>query len=266
VTWFVDTALVAAVVGAVVAAPLPEVIARLPEPEPDPEEHELVPADNEAEFARPVDDPKELYADLARVPGLRWGLVVACGLAAGAIGGRVGWHLSLVYLLYLVPVCAALAVVDWRTRYLPKRLVLPSYAVVGVVVLVAALVTHDGASLERAVLGWLSAYAFFFVLWFVIPRGMAYGDVRLSGLLGLALGWLGLQQLVLGLYTGFLLGGVLGVLLSALKVFHHRHSPFGPYMVLGAFLGAAFPGQLGGAYGWVVSGLTDGVGALVNAF
>ena len=56
-------------------------IARLPEPEPDPEEHALVAAENEAEFARPVDDPKELYAELARVPGLRWGLVVACALS-----------------------------------------------------------------------------------------------------------------------------------------------------------------------------------------
>jgi leader peptidase (prepilin peptidase)/N-methyltransferase len=71
---------------------------------------------------------------------------------------------------------------------------------------------------------------------------------------------------VLGLYTGFLLGGVLGLLLNALKVFHHKHSPFGPYMVLGAFLGAAFPGQLGLGYGWVVSGLTDGISALVDAF
>jgi leader peptidase (prepilin peptidase)/N-methyltransferase len=266
VTWFVDTALVAAVVGAVAAAPLPEVIGRLPEPEPDPEEHELVAAENEAEFARPVDDPKEPYAELARVPGLRWGLVAACALAAGAVGGRVGWHWSLVYLLYLVPVCAALAVIDWRTRYLPKRLVVPSYAVVGAVVVLAAVVTQDLASLERAVIGWLSAYFFYLLLWFLIPRGMAYGDVRLAGLLGLALGWLGVQQLVLGLYTGFLLGGVLGLLLSALKVFHHRHSPFGPYMVLGAFLGAAFPGQLGEAYGWVVGGLSDGIGALVNAF
>jgi leader peptidase (prepilin peptidase)/N-methyltransferase len=266
VTWFVDTAVVAAAVGALAAAPLPEVIARLPEPEPEPEEHALVAADNESQFARPVDEPKELYTDLARVPGLRWGLVGSCAIAAGAIGGRVGWHLSLVYLLYLVPVCAALAVIDWRTRYLPKRLVLPSYAVVGAVVVVAAVATHDRASLERAVAGWLAAYAFFFVIWFVIPRGMAYGDVRLSGLLGLALGWLGLQQLVLGLYTGFLLGGVLGLVLNALKVFHHRHSPFGPYMVLGAFLGAAFPGQLGLGYGWVVNGLTEGIGALVDAF
>jgi leader peptidase (prepilin peptidase)/N-methyltransferase len=171
-----------------------------------------------------------------------------------------------VYLLYLVPVCAALAVIDWRTRYLPKRLVLPSYAVVGVVVVAAALVTRDTSSLERAVIGWLAAYVFFFLLWFVMPRGMAYGDVRLSGLLGLALGWLGLQQLVLGLYTGFLLGGVLGLLLNALKVFHHKHSPFGPYMVLGAFLAAAFPGQLGLTYGWVVTGLTDGISAVVDAF
>jgi hypothetical protein len=37
-------------------------------------------------------------------------------------------------------------------------------------------------------------------------------------------------------------------------------------MVLGAFLGVAFPGQLGEAYGWVVGGLSNGIGTLVNAF
>jgi hypothetical protein len=37
-------------------------------------------------------------------------------------------------------------------------------------------------------------------------------------------------------------------------------------MVLGAFLAAAFPGQLGLTYGWVVTGLTDGISAVVDAF
>ena len=38
---------------------------------------------------------------------------------------------ALLFLLYLVPVGVALAVVDWRTRFLPTRLIAPSYVVVG---------------------------------------------------------------------------------------------------------------------------------------
>jgi leader peptidase (prepilin peptidase)/N-methyltransferase len=92
-------------------------------------------------------------------------------------------------------------------------------------------------------------------MWFIYPRGLGYGDVRLSGLLALTLGWLGPAPLVLGIYTGFLLGGFGGLLLSAVRVFHRRHYPFGPFMVVGAWAGIVFTSQLGGGYGWVVTRL-----------
>lgn len=252
-TWFLDTALAAGAVGAVSGAFVPRLIARVPEPAPEPEPS-LTPAHDEASFSRPVDGPKELYADVAALPGLRWKAAAASGLAAGLMGGRVGWHPALLILLYLVPVCVALAVVDWRTRYLPTWLIAPSYAVVGALVVLSALLTSDWEALRLSAVGWVSAYLLFAALW-LLPGGMAYGDVRLAGVLGMALGWLGVAPLVLGLYTGFLLGGVAGLALSGLKVFHHRHSPFGPHMVLGALLGVVVPDQLGAAYGWVLSGL-----------
>ena len=97
-TWYLLPSLVAAVVGAATGALLPRVIARLPEPEPDPSPAEdgavdgLVPAKTEAELARPVDEPKELYADLARRPGLAWKLAVATGLAsARSSAAGSGW-------------------------------------------------------------------------------------------------------------------------------------------------------------------------------
>ena len=267
-TWYLDTALSAGAVGVVAGAFVPHVIARLPEPVPDPEPalDPLQPAENEAEFSRPLDDPKEPYTEVAALSGLRWNAAVASGLAAGLLGGRVGWDPALLFLLYLTPVCVALSVVDWRTRYLPTRLIAPSYGVVGGLVLLAFAVSSDRDALVHAVVGWLATFGVFFASWFVSPRLVSYGDVRLAGLLGMALGWLGVQQLVLGMYTGFLLGGIGGLLLSAVRVFHHRHVPFGPFMILGAFLGAAFPGQLGAGYGWLVNGVTVAIGALVDAF
>ena len=73
----------------------------------------------------------------------------------------------------------------------------------------------------------------------------------------MALGWLGVGPLVLGLYTAFLLGGIGGLLLSAMRIFHRRHYPFGPFLVLGAWLGAVFTSQLAAAYGWVVNGIVS---------
>lgn len=263
-TWYPATALVAGAVGLVAGALVPRVIARLPEPEPVPEP-DLVPADDEARFARPVDEPKELYRDLAARPGLPWKLAVACAVAAGLLGARVGWHPALLFLVYLVPVCVALSVVDWRTRYLPSRLIVPSYLVVGALVTLAALLVRDWRVLELAVIGWLGTFAFYFVLWFVNPRAMAYGDVRLAGLLGMALGAVGIAQLVLGVFTGFVLLGVGGILLSLLRVFHRKHVPFGPFMAGGAWLALVVPLQLAAAYGWVEVALVSAITRLVDA-
>ena len=256
-TWHLATGLVAGAVGLVAGAFVPQLIARLPEPAPEPAGEGIEAAEDEASFARPIDDPKELYVEVAATPGLRWWTAAASAVAAGLLGARVGWHPALLFLVYLVPVCVALSVVDWRTRYLPTRLIAPSYVVVGLLAVLASALTGDWRALETSVIGWLASFAVFWVLWFLVPRGMAYGDVRLAGLLGMALGWLGVGPLVLGMYTAFLLGGIGGVLLSALRIFHRRHYPFGPFLALGAWLGAVFTQPLGAAYLWVINGIVS---------
>ncbi len=254
-SWAADTAAVTAVVGLVAGAFVPWAVGRLPEPDPEPEDDGIEAAEDEADFARPIDEPKEPYADIAATPRLAWWTALASAVLAGTLGGQVGWSSALPYLVFLVPVGVALSVVDWRTRLLPTAVIAPSYVVVGLLVVLASALSGDWHRLLVAVIGWVATFVVFFVLWWVYPRGLGYGDVRLSGLLGLALGWLGSGELVLGMYTGFLLGGLGGGLLSVLRVFHRKHYPFGPFMLVGAWLAAAFPTQLAGAYGAVVSGV-----------
>jgi leader peptidase (prepilin peptidase)/N-methyltransferase len=205
VTWDLAPALVSGAAGLAGGLVMPSLLARLPEPDLDPKPDGavdgLVPAANEAEFARPVDEPKERYADMAARRG--------CGPASrsprcssprwsepGSAGaGR------LLFLVYLVPVGVTLAVVDWRTRYLPTRLIAPSYVVVGVLAVVASALSSDWLSLRSAAIGWIGCFAVFFVMCSSGPRAMAYGDVRLAGLLGLAVGWEGVAQVVVGMFT-----------------------------------------------------------------
>jgi leader peptidase (prepilin peptidase)/N-methyltransferase len=285
VSWSTETATAAAaaaVVGALLGCLVPPLIARVPEPAPEPDpglepgsdaghaDGQPAPTDplraapDEADYARPLDDPKEPYAEVAALPGLRWRSALATAVLLGAVAARTGWHPVLLVFAYLVPVCVALSVIDWRTRYLPTYLIAPSYFVVGALCVVASLLTGDWAALETAAIGWIASFVFFFLLNLVYPAGMAYGDVRLAGVLGMALGWLGAGPLILGMYTGFVIGGVGGWVLSALKVFHRRHYPFGPFMALGAWLGIVFTPQLGAAYGWLVNGVAQGLSALTD--
>jgi leader peptidase (prepilin peptidase)/N-methyltransferase len=242
----VDSDLLAAVVGAVVAGLggwfVPRLIARIPEVEPEPEDDDTV--------ADKVDDPPEPFADIAALPGLAWRSVVVAALAGALLGAAIGRHWAWLLWVPLVPAYVALGVVDWRTRLLPTYVIARLYVVLVVLALVGWAVTRDTGALVHAALGWLTYGGLFVVLWFIHPRGLGYGDVRLSGVLGIALGWLGWGPVLVGLYAGLILGGVLGLVLSLLKLVDRKNNPFGPSMLVGAVVGVVWGGSLwSGLYG-----------------
>lgn len=249
-TWFLDTAAVTAAAGFAGGLAVPALIARIPEPESEEQEvdeadttspedltQDLAPA---VEPDSVVEEPKELYVSVAAIPGLAWKAAIAAAAAGGLVGARVGWSWELLFLMYLVPVGVALAVVDWRTRLLPTKVIAPSYAVVATLCGVAAALDGSWDDLARAGWGWAVAGGTFLLLWLVYPRGMGYGDVRLSGVLGIALGFLGWGELLVGVYAGFLLGGIGGTLLTLLRIVDRRAYPFGPFMLLGALVGVVW--------------------------
>lgn len=264
-TWPADlgAAAVSAVVAGGAAAFLPARIAALPEPEPGPE-----PTSEELErraerrraaqeraarrgrtYREPVPEPpKEPYAELGARPRLALTLAGLAAAAGVAVGLSLGWDWALLVWVPLLPLAAALAYVDWHTRLLPVHLVYPAYAVASLAALVASLAAGDLSALWRAALGWLVGGLVYGVLWFVYPAGLGYGDVRLSGVLGIALGFVGWGQLVVGLYAGFLLGGVLGAGLRLTKLVPQRHIPFGPFMLLGALAGIAWGHDVASAF------------------
>jgi leader peptidase (prepilin peptidase) / N-methyltransferase len=108
---------------------------------------------------------------------------------------------------------------------------------VAVLAVLASALSVDWDSLLRAFMGWVVAGGLFVLLWFIYPKGMGYGDVRLSGVLGIALGWLGWAELLVGVYSGFLLGAFGGGLLALLRIVDRKRYPFGPFMLAGAVVG-----------------------------
>lgn len=215
---------------------VPRLIAAVPEPAV-PEESQTPETQSPAAEGGKEAEPKEAYADIAGLRGLAWKAALVSGATGAIIAGTLGADWRLLPLLAFVPVGVALGLIDWRTRLLPTHLIAPSYALTLVLLGVVWLIERDTTDLVRALLGWLVLGALFFVLWFVHPRGMGYGDVRLSGVLGLLLGQLGWGELLVGGYAGFVLGGVGGGLLALLRIVERRAFPFGPFMLVGAVLG-----------------------------
>lgn len=234
----------------------PTVVAWLPEPPPDsdPAESPGSPATSAAQPPEPLEPPapsadaaeppgssagpgRPSYAEVASRPHLREALAVSGAIVGALLGWRLADSPALAAWIYLGAVGVVLSYVDARTRLLPTRVIAPSYAVVAALVCLAAVVDGDLQRLVRSGLGWLAMGGFYVVLWVVYPRGLGYGDVRLSGLLGIGLGYVGWPALLTGLYAGFLLAGVGGALLAVLGVVDRKRLPFGPFMLLGALVG-----------------------------
>jgi leader peptidase (prepilin peptidase)/N-methyltransferase len=158
-----------------------------------------------------------------------------------AVGARFAHTWALPAFLVLTAALIAISAIDLEHFIIPNRIVYP-VGFAGVILLAAAAgIEHDWASFERALLGAAGAFVFFFVLHVVAPRGMGFGDVRLSFVLGLFLGWLGGFQVFGGLFTGFLLGAVIGsVLIAVGSRGRKQHIPFGPFLAAGTMIFVLF--------------------------
>jgi leader peptidase (prepilin peptidase)/N-methyltransferase len=174
-------------------------------------------------------------------------------LLTAVLFGLTAWHFGVDWqlpaYLYLAAVAVALALIDLDVHRLPNAIVLPSYPVVAVLLLLPAVVDGRWDDYLRAALGGLVLFGIYFLLAFIYPPGMGFGDVKLAGVLGGYLGWLGWGVLAVGGFLGFLLGGVLGVALMAVsKAGRKSRIPFGPFMLAGALIAVAVGHDIAALY------------------
>ena len=177
---------------------------------------------------------------------VRYPLVeLACGVLWVAMALRFGATWALPAYLVLVSALLALSLIDLDTFLLPNAIVYPLGLALVVLFGAAAVLDGAGGDYVRALLGGLAAFAFFLTVHLIAPRGMGFGDVKLSFSLGVALGWISWGSVFLGLFLGFLLGAVIGVILIATKVRSRRdHVPFGPFLAAGTVLAILFGAPL----------------------
>jgi leader peptidase (prepilin peptidase)/N-methyltransferase len=160
-------------------------------------------------------------------------------ICAVAVTLRFGWTAQLPAWLWFVAVGLLLTVVDLREQLLPNRVLLPG--LLGGLALLALAAGADGdwSSLGRAALAGGAAFAVLLVMALAAPSGLGMGDVKLAGLLGLYLGWLGWPVVLVGFLLGFLLQAVVGLaLLAARRVGRRTGLPFGPALLGGALVAA----------------------------
>ncbi|MDR2253346.1 MAG: prepilin peptidase [Bifidobacteriaceae bacterium] len=147
--------------------------------------------------------------------------------------------------LYAAAVAVALTAIDARIGRLPDALVKPSYPVLVALLALGSWISGDWSALARAGIGGLGLFLAYGLVHMLVPRGMARGDVKLAGLIGLALAYQGWGPFAVGALGAFLLGSLWGVGVMIKRQSGRRTAiPFGPWMCAGAVLGCAVGGQL----------------------
>jgi leader peptidase (prepilin peptidase)/N-methyltransferase len=173
-----------------------------------------------------------------RITSRDWAvLAVVSGLLPAYVLHNVGWSIIALPPLLLLVGLVQLAYCDLRQRLLPRALVYALSASVIVSGIIIAGVMHEWQRLVVASVGGVAFFALFFVMNLWNPSWIAFGDVRLSLVVGFGLAWVSWVALIEGLFFANLLAAVIGLgLIAAHKAERRSAVPFGFYLALGTAL------------------------------
>lgn len=176
----------------------------------------------------------KLLPRLGDTPRLQAQITTAAltGLACVAFALHFGITFTLPAFLLLAMLGVQLARIDVALHLLPNPLVLTLLAGGLLLFLLPGLFNKQSDDLFRAVFGAVILFAAYLILGLISPGGIGMGDVKLAAPVGLYLGYLGWTQLLYGGLLGFILNGVVSLLVVGRKGRNKATEvPHGPSML-----------------------------------
>ena len=183
-----------------------------------------------------MDQPPHLLpAGVCPVRTIGAALVTGSLVAGGA--NQFGAHLVVVPFAVFFSALVVVSTTDLSHGLIPRRLVYAALAMVAALFVVVAGVDGEGHRLWTAGIGAVATFAVLFVIWWLAPRGIGFGDVRLSAFIGLATGWIGLLDVYVAVVSGFILGLLFGIGTMGLRGTGRKtRIPFAPALAAGAIV------------------------------
>lgn len=171
--------------------------------------------------------------------------VVTAGVFALTVH-RIGDQSPTLAVLFLMAALITLAAIDLRVFRIPDRINFPAMAIGFALIVVTSVEQGAARAIAGAVAGAVTYFGFLFLAHVISPRGMGFGDVKLAGLMGLYLGWLGwvpgsaadqylgaLRFVLLGAGLGSVAGVVTGLAYAVVRRSAKAVFPYGPSLAFG---------------------------------
>ena len=168
------------------------------------------------------------------------GLVYKFGVQDSFIG-----NLELIKYLILAPILLSVLVIDYKKLIIPNRLNLTMFEI-GIVIAFLYGFSNIAITIDM-LLGMVAGITIFSVITligslFYGKGAMGLGDIKLMGALGL---YFGLANITTISIVAFLIGAILAVILLATKKKSSKeYMPFGPSIVIAAFISIFVPFEI----------------------
>ncbi|MEY3581583.1 MAG: hypothetical protein RLZ02_536 [Actinomycetota bacterium] len=165
--------------------------------------------------------------------------IVVVGIFSAAIAVQLlnqfnfSWELFAYGLMCAM--CVEQSLIDITTHRLTRSVTMRAAFIGGPLLSIAAIANNQPGKIGVMALSFTATLLTFITLSLASKRGIGAGDVRLAAVVAMFLGYLGAQYVVQGLALGFILGGVVALLLIITrKATRNTRIAFGPYICIGA--------------------------------
>ena len=187
----------------------------------------------------------------SRIPALHPAVELAVPVLAAAAVAEMGWGGRVVAVVGLVRVGTAGSVIGRGVLVVPTRTVGPAFFVSVALAGVAAAVESEPRWLLGGLIGILTLAGPLALIWFILPGGMGFGDVRLAVLLGWTVGFCGIGDswstamflAVATLAAAAVIGIVMGIG-GVIREGRKAKVPFGPSLVIATLAVSALSARI----------------------
>ncbi len=172
----------------------------------------------------------------------------AAVLTAALFGGSAahfGRELLLAPFCVFFAMLVVISITDLSHRLVPRRLLYAALALIVPLLVGASAMDHQWHDVTGSAVAGGVAFGLFFGIWWFVPRGMGFGDVRLAAVIGITVGYLSLLHAYVAFLSGFIVGLLFGVVMMVISSSGHKtRIPFAPSLAIGAVIAVFWGGPI----------------------